>query len=138
MTRGRLLTLAAVLGALGAICLTVGIIMLPSIKSYVGGHYQSYARDKYTCTGSPSTVADDIARAQPPDARGTNAGMYYLRYSDAIVIVGPADGRPCTIRTESLNAGYNHGTYFFLGPGFSRGSPSGSSGGSSGGPGGVK
>jgi Domain of unknown function (DUF4247) len=138
MNRGKLLILAAALGVVGAICLTVGIIMLPSIKSYVGGHYRSYGHDRYTCTGSPSTVADDIAKAQSPNARAANAGTYYLRYSDAIVIVGPADGRSCTIRMESLSAGYNHGSYIFLGPGFRPGSPSGSSGGMSGGPGGVK
>lgn len=138
MTRDRLFILAAVLGVAGAICLTIGIIMLPDIKSYVGKHYPSYAQGKYTCTGSPGTVADDIARAQTPEARATNAGMYYLRYSNAIVIVGPADGHPCTVRTENLNAGYNHGSYIFLGPGFRPSSPSGSSGGSSGGPGGIK
>lgn len=138
MTRRTLLIAAGVLGGLGALCLTLGIILLPSITSYVGKHYQSYGHNKYTCSGSPASVADNIAKAQSPNARATNMGVYYLRYSDAIVTVGPADGHPCTVRVEDLNSGYNHGSYIFLGPGFSPGSPSHSSGGSSGGPGGVK
>ncbi|MUL65499.1 hypothetical protein BOO86_13555 [Mycobacterium sp. CBMA 234] len=138
MTRGKMLILAAVLGVGAVLCLVFGINMRHNVRTYVKDHYQSYGANQYTCTGSPSTVADNIARAQPPQARATDSGSYYLRYSDAIVIVGPASSHACTIRLESLSAGYNHGSYFFLGPGFSRGSPSGSSGGSSGGPGGVK
>lgn len=138
MTRGKMLILAAGLAVSGIVCLVIGIVMLPTIKSYVGGHYHGYASGKYTCSGDPSTVADDIADAQSPTARAENAGTYYLRYSDSIAIVGPADGHPCTIRLEDLSSGYSHGSYIFLGPGFSPGSPSGSSGGMSGGPGGVK
>jgi hypothetical protein len=138
VTRGRLLILAGVLAIAAVLCLIFGIAMRNSVRSYVKGHYQSYGTDQYLCTGSPSDVADDIAEAQTPEARANDNDIYYLRYSDAIVIVGPASDHPCTIRLESLSAGYNHGSYFFLGPGFSRGSPSGSSGGSSGGPGGVK
>ena len=81
---------------------------------------------------------DDLAEAHRPEARATDRGNYYLRYNDSIAIVGPGSGQACTVRLESLNSGYNHGSYFFLGPGFSPGSPSHSSGGSSGGPGGVK
>ncbi|MEQ0669918.1 DUF4247 domain-containing protein, partial [Mycobacterium tuberculosis] len=51
-----------------------------------------------------------------------------------IVTVGPDGTYPCIIRVENLSAGYNHGAYVFLGPGFTPGSPSGGSGGSPGGP----
>ncbi|MDR3656741.1 MAG: DUF4247 domain-containing protein [Mycobacterium sp.] len=138
MTRGKLLILAGVLAGAAVLCLIFGINLRNNVQSYVKSHYQSYGSNQYLCTGSPSTVADNIAQAQTPEARASDNGSYYLRYSDAIVTVGPASGHPCTIRLESLSAGYNHGSYVFLGPGFSRGSPSGTSGGSSGGPGGVK
>jgi hypothetical protein len=54
------------------------------------------------------------------------------------VIVGPDGNRPCSIRLEGLSAGYSHGAFLFLGPGFTPGSPSGGAGGSPGGPGGIK
>ncbi|MEZ0049201.1 hypothetical protein ABIA30_000191 [Mycobacterium sp. MAA66] len=146
MTRRRLLITAAALGLSGLACLIAGIILLPNIRSYVDHHYQRYAPGQYTCSGSPQNVADNIANAQSPSARGGAGGTYYLRYSDSIVTVGPHGGHPCTVRVEDLSAGYNHGSYIFLGPGFTPGSPSsssgghsgGGSGGGSGGPGGVK
>ena len=138
MTPKKLLLLAAILGVAGAICLTFGIITGQTYNSYIKHHYQSLGHNEFLCSGSPSTVADNIADAQTPQAQADDQGTYYLRYSDAIVIVGPSSGHPCTVRLESLNSGYSHGHYIFLGPGFSPGSPSHSSGGSSGGPGGVK
>lgn len=138
MTRGKMLILAGVLAVTSVICLAIGINLNRNVQSYVKDHYQSSGYNTYRCSGSPSAVADDITKAHRPYAKGIDRGSYYLRYSDAIVIVGPGSGSSCTIRVESLNSGYNHGSYVFLGPGFTPGSPSGGSGGSSGGPGGVK
>ena len=138
MTRGKMLILAGVLAVASVICLAIGISTARTVQSYVKDHYQNVGNNTYRCDGSPSDVADDLAEAHAPQARATDSGNYYLRYSDSIVIVGPGSGQSCAIRLESLNSGYNHGSYFFLGPGFSPGSPSHSSGGSSGGPGGVK
>lgn len=54
------------------------------------------------------------------------------------MIVGPDGNYPCSIRVEPLSAGYSHGAFVFLGPGFFPGSPSGGAGGTPGGPGGTK
>lgn len=143
MSRNRLFVIAGVLGVAGVACLIFGIILLQkNIASYVAGHYHEYARDvngtRYQCTGSPEQVADALADYAAPDARSDNGKTEYLRYSSNIVIVGPDGGYPCSIRVEPLSAGYSHGAFIFLGPGFSPGSPSGGAGGTPGGPGGIK
>jgi hypothetical protein len=130
------------LAVASAVCLYFGVTLLPNIGSYVTDNYQQYSSSgdttRYACTGSPSDVADDLAEAQDPDAQVTNGKSTYLRYDDRIVTVGPDGNRPCSIRVEGLGAGYNHGSYVFLGPGFFPGSPASSSGGSPGGPDGTK
>jgi hypothetical protein len=83
-------------------------------------------------------VANTLASYQAPEARASNGDNQYLRYSNNIVTVGPDGNYPCSIRVESLSAGYSHGAFIFLGPGFTPGSPSGGAGGSPGGPGGTK
>lgn len=143
MSRNRLFVLAGALGAAAVVCLVFGIILLQkNIASYVAGHYHEYARDvngtRYQCTGSPDQVADELADYAPPAARADDGKTEYLRYSNDIVIVGPDGDHPCSIRVEPLSAGYSHGSFIFLGPGFTPGSPSGGSGGSPGGPGGTK
>jgi hypothetical protein len=113
-----------------------------NIASYIAGHYQEYSRDangtRYACTGTPGQVADTLAGYRKPAARASSGGSQSLRYNSNIVVVGPDGNRPCSIRVEPLSAGYNHGSFIFLGPGFTPGSPSGGSGGSPGGPGGTK
>jgi hypothetical protein len=112
-----------------------------NIASYIAGHYHEYSRDangtRYACTGSPADVANTLAKYDNPAARGANGSVQYLRYNN-MVIVGRDGDHPCSIRVEPLSAGYNHGAYRFLGPGFTPGSPSGSSGGTPGGPHGAK
>lgn len=143
MSRNRLFVIAGVLGVAGVTCLIFGILLLQkNIASYVAGHYHEYARDvngtRYQCSGSPDQVADTLADYAEPDARADNGKTEYLRYSNNIVIVGPDGGHPCSIHVEPLSAGYSHGAFIFLGPGFSPGSPSGGAGGTPGGPGGTK
>jgi hypothetical protein len=143
VSRNRLFVIAGVLGAAGATCLLFGILLLQkNIASYVAGHYHEYARDvngtRYQCTGSPDQVADTLADYAEPNARADNGKTEYLRYSNNIVVVGPDGNYPCSIRVEPLSAGYSHGAFIFLGPGFSPGSPSGGAGGTPGGPGGTK
>ena len=143
MSRNRLFVLAGVLALAATASLVFGIVLLnKDIASYISGHYREYARDangtRYVCTGSPAQVADTLADWETPEARAANGPNQYLRYSNNIVIVGPDGNRPCSIRVEGLNAGYNHGAFLFLGPGFSPGSPSGGAGGTPGGPGGTK
>jgi hypothetical protein len=143
VSRNRLFVIAGVLGVAGVACLIFGIILLQkNIASYVAGHYHEYARDvngtRYQCSGSPDQVADTLADYAEPNARADNGKTEYLRYSNNIVIVGPDGNYPCSIRVESLSAGYSHGAFIFLGPGFSPGSPSGGAGGTPGGPGGTK
>ncbi|HEY3997031.1 MAG TPA: DUF4247 domain-containing protein [Mycobacterium sp.] len=143
MSRNRLFVIAGVL-AVGAVAsLVFGIVLLnKDIASYIASHYHEYSRDvngaRYVCSGTPEQVADTLADYQEPQARADNGNNEYLRYSNNIVIVGPDGKYPCSIRVESLSAGYNHGAFIFLGPGFSPGSPSGGAGGTPGGPGGVK
>lgn len=143
MSRNRLLWIAFGLAVAASAFLGVGLVLANrDVGAYIAEHYQEYAHDangkRYVCTGSPKQVADAIAHYKSPSARASNSGSEYLRYSNYIVIVGPDGGRPCSIRVESLNAGYSHGSYVFLGPGFTPGSPSGGSGGRPGGPGGTK
>lgn len=143
MSRRKLYLCAAGLAVAAAICLICSIVLLQkNIRSYVSSNYSEYSRDidgvNYSCTGSPARVARTLYDYQRPEALGLSGPTQYLRYSKDIVIVGPEGTRPCNIRVESLAAGYNHGTYIHLGPGFYPGSPAGGSGGSSGGPGGVK
>lgn len=143
MSRNRLFVIAGLLAAGSVVCLMIGIILLQkNIASYVAGHYREYAHDvngtRYQCAGSPRQTADTLAAYAKPEARADNGNSEYLRYSNNIVIVGPDGTYPCSVRVEPLSAGYSHGAFIFLGPGFTPGSPSGGSGGSPGGPGGTK
>jgi Domain of unknown function (DUF4247) len=143
MSRNGLFMLAIGLVASSIASLLFGIsLQHKDIRSYLAAHYQEYSRDaggtRYLCTGSPSQVADTLNGYQSPAARANNAGTQYLRYDDAIVSVGPDGAHPCSIRVEDLAAGYSHGAFIFLGPGFYPGSPARGSGGSTGGPGGTK
>lgn len=143
MSRKQLFWLGGGLAAASVVSLVIGIILLQKdIGGYIASNYREYTRDvnatRYLCTGSPDQVADALADYQEPEARADNDNTEYLRYSDNIVTVGPDGNHPCSIRVESLSAGYSHGSYVFLGPGFSPGSPSSGSGGSPGGPGGTK
>jgi hypothetical protein len=120
-----------------------GVALLhKDIRAYVADHYREYAHDasgtRYICDGSPTKVADTLAGYQSPAARASSAGTQFMRYNDAIVSVGPDGPHPCSIRVEDLSAGYSHGAFIFLGPGFFPGAPSGGTGGSPGGPGGTK
>jgi Domain of unknown function (DUF4247) len=143
MSRKRLFWIAGGLAVAAVASLILGMMLLQKdIGSYIASHYKEYSRDangtRYACTGSPEDVADDLADYQQPEARADNDKTQYLRYSNNIVTVGPDGNRPCSIRVESLSAGYSHGSFIFLGPGFSPGSPAGGAGGSAGGPGGTK
>jgi Domain of unknown function (DUF4247) len=143
MSRNRLFVMALLLAIASFGSLIGGVTLLhKDIRSYIASHYREYAHDadgtRYLCDGSPAKVANTLAGYQSPAARASNAGSQYLRYSDAIVSVGPDGPHPCSIRVEDLSAGYSHGAFIFLGPGFYPGAPSSGAGGSSGGPGGTK
>jgi len=143
MSRNGLFLLAIGLAITSMASLAFGISMQhKDIRSYIASHYHEYSRDaggtRYLCTGSPTQVADTLTGYQSPAARANNAGTQYLRYDDAIVSVGADGTQPCSIRVEDLAAGYSHGAFIFLGPGFYPGSPARGSGGSTGGPGGTK
>ncbi len=143
VSRNRLFLISGALAVAAVVCLVFGIILeQKDIGSYIASHYHEYSRDvngtRYQCTGSPDQVADTLADYQAPEARASNGDSEYLRYSNNIVIVGPDGNNPCSIRVEPLSAGYSHGAFVFLGPGFFPGSPSGGAGGTPGGPGGTK
>jgi Domain of unknown function (DUF4247) len=143
MTRNRLFVMALVLVIASFTSLAFGILMQhKDIRSYLAAHYREYSRDangtRYACDGSPAQVADSLAGYQSPAARASSAGTQYLRYDDAIVSVGQDGAHPCSVRVEDLAAGYSHGAFMFLGPGFYPGAPSSGAGGGSGGPGGTK
>jgi hypothetical protein len=143
VTRNRLFVMAVVLAIASFGSLIGGVILLhKDIRTYVADHYREYSHDaggtRYACAGSPTTVADTLGDYQSPAARASSAGTQFLRYNDAIISVGPDGPHPCSIRVEDLSAGYSHGAFIFLGPGFYPGAPSGGAGGSSGGPGGTK
>lgn len=143
MSRKRLFWIAGGLAVAAVVSLVFGTMLLQKdIGSYIAGHYREYSRDangtRYACGGSPEDVADELADYQQPEARADNDKNQYLRYSNNIVTVGPDGNHPCSIRVENLSAGYSHGAFIFLGPGFTPGSPAGGAGGSPGGPGGTK
>jgi uncharacterized protein DUF4247 len=143
MSRNRLFVIALVLAITSFTSLIFGITLQhKDIRAYIADHYQEYSHDangkRYVCDGSPTKVADTLAGYQGPAARASSAGTQFLRYDDAIVSVGPDGPHPCSIRVEDLAAGYSHGAFIFLGPGFYPGAPSSGTGGSSGGPGGTK
>jgi hypothetical protein len=143
MSRNRLFVTAGALAVAATVLLIFGItLQSKNIASYIASHYRQYSGDtnatRYVCTGSPKQVADTLANYRSPYARASSGDNQYLRYSNNIVFVGPDGNYPCSIRVESLNAGYNHGAFIFLGPGFTPGSPAGGAGGSPGGPGGSK
>ncbi len=143
MSRNRLFLIAAALAIAAGASLIFGIMLLrKDIDSYIASHYHEYSHDanatRYACTGSPAQVANTLAGYEEPEARGASGNNQYLRYSDNIMIVGPDGKYPCSIRVEDLSAGYSHGSFIFLGPGFTPGSPSGGAGGRPGGPGGIK
>ncbi|MDV3127128.1 DUF4247 domain-containing protein [Mycobacterium sp. 21AC1] len=140
MTRNQYFLLAGALAVGGVLFLLIGISQLANVRSYVAKNYTEYSSDargtRYVCNGPPSAVADKLVAEKAPDARATDRGIEYLRYDDYIVTVGADSPRPCSIKIEDLAAGYSGGSYIFLGPGFTPGSPAGGSGGSPGGPGG--
>jgi hypothetical protein len=143
VSRNRLFVIAGALAVAATACLVFGIILSQkNIASYIASHYHEYSHDangtRYECSGPPDDVADTLAEYQTPAARAANGDSEYLRYSNNIVTVGPDGNHPCSIRLEGLNAGYTHGAFIFLGPGFTPGSPSGGAGGTPGGPGGTK
>ena len=138
VTRGQLYFLAAALAGSSVLCLILAASMGRDVRSHVGEQYQAYGDNRYTCTGTPAQAANELAQYQEPEARASDRGSEYLRYEDDVAIVGPDGGRPCTVRMESLDEGYSHGAFIFLGPGFTPGSPAGGSGGSPGGPDGTK
>jgi Domain of unknown function (DUF4247) len=143
MSRNRLFVVAIALALTSFASLFFGITLQhKDIRSFIASHYREYSHDadgtRYLCEGSPDKVADTLAGYQSPAARASSAGSQYLRYDDAIVSVGPDGQHPCSVRVENLAAGYSHGAFIFLGPGFYPGSPSSGAGGSSGGPGGTK
>ena len=142
MSRNRLFVIALVLAITSFTSLIFGIsLQNKDIRAYIASHYREYSRDangtRYLCDGSPAKVANTLAGYQSPAARASSAGTQYLRYNDAIVSVGPDGPHPCSVRVEDLAAGYSHGAFIFLGPGFYPGSPSSGAGGTSGGPGGT-
>lgn len=143
MSRNQLYAVAGVLAGLGAILLISGMVVLhKNVRNHLSETYRHYATDvngdRYQCSGSPKSVADDISAYATPEARASDRGSEYLRYDDDIVTVGPDGQYSCSIRAEDVNARYGGGAFIFLGPGFTPGSPAGGSGGSSGGPGGAK
>lgn len=143
MSRNRLFWIAGGLAASALVCLVFGVVLLNrNIETYIADHYREYSHNvngkRYVCSGSPKQVADTLAHYKSPAARASSGANHYLRYNRVIVIVGPDGGYPCSIQVQPLTAGYNHGSFIFLGPGFTPGSPSGGSGGSPGGPGGSK
>jgi Domain of unknown function (DUF4247) len=143
VSRNRLFLLAGVLAVAAVGCLIFGVSLLnKDIASYVADHYHQNSSDanghRFACNGKPTDVADTLEDYQDPEARTSRSGTEYLRYEDYMVIVGPDGKYPCSIRVEDINAGYSHGSYIFLGPGFFPGSPAGGAGGSPGGPDGTK
>ena len=143
MTRNRLFVVAIALALTSITSLIFGITLQhKDIRSFIASHYREYSHDadgaRYLCEGSPAKVADTLAGYRSPAARASSAGTQYLRYDDAIVSVGADGEHPCSVRVEDLAAGYSHGAFIFLGPGFYPGAPSSGTGGSSGGPGGTK
>lgn len=76
----------------------------------------------YLAAAPVPAATSQIAGAVPPAAQASDAGSQYLRYDDDIVVVSPASGGS-TVRVEDLDGPYRDGSYAYLGPGFTPGSP---------------
>ncbi len=76
----------------------------------------------YLAAAPVAAATSQIAGAVPPAAQASDAGAEYLRYDDDIVVVSPASGGS-TVRVEDLEGSYRDGSYAYLGPGFTPGSP---------------
>jgi hypothetical protein len=76
----------------------------------------------YLAAAPVAAAASQISGAVPPAAQASDAGTEYLRYDDDIVVVSPASGGSA-VRVEDLEGPYRDGTYAYLGPGFTPGSP---------------
>ena len=73
MTRNTLFGFSALLGTLGVLLLISGIALQnKDVRNHVRETYRQYSADggngRYECSGSPKTVADDIADYHAPDA----------------------------------------------------------------------
>lgn len=76
----------------------------------------------YLAAAPVPAAAAQITGAVPPAARASDGGAEYLRYDDDIVVVSPASGGSA-VRVEDLDGAYRDGSYAYLGPGFTPGSP---------------
>jgi hypothetical protein len=76
----------------------------------------------YLAAAPVAAAAAQITGAVPPAARASDGDTEYLRYDEDIVVVGPAS-TGSTVRVEDLDGAYRDGTYAYLGPGFTPGSP---------------
>ncbi len=97
MSRNALFGVAAALGVLGAVLLVSGMVLLnKNVRDHVSENYRQYSADggdgRYECSGSPKSVADDIAAYDAPESRASDRGSEYLRYPDDIVIVDRTAG----------------------------------------------
>ncbi len=85
---------------------------------------QSSAGDTstYLAAAPVAATASQITGAVQPITRATDAGTEYLRYDDDIVVVSGSGGGS-EVRVEDLDGAYRDGSYAYLGPGFTPGSP---------------
>ena len=142
MSRNRLFLISGALAVAAIASLIFGITLLnKNIASYIAEPLSRVLPRRERNALRLQRIARGGGRharqlSSEPEARAANGNNEYLRYSNNIVIVGPEGNYPCSIRVEPLSAGYNHGAFIFLGPGFTPGSPAGGAGGTPGGPGG--
>lgn len=96
------------------------------VRSFIDDTFdeQSESGDSstYLAAAPVPAATSQIAGAVPPAAQASDAGSEYLRYDDDIVVVSPASGGSA-VRVEDLDGAYRDGSYAYLGPGFTPGSP---------------
>lgn len=113
-------------GAAALLALVAGCGAGSDVRGFVDDTFdeQSESGDTSTYLAAAPVVAaaGQIAGAVPPAAQADDAGSRYLRYDDDIVVVSPASGGSI-VRVEDLDGAYRDGTYAYLGPGFTPGSP---------------
>jgi hypothetical protein len=115
-------------GAAALLALLAGCGAGSDVRSFVDDTFdeQSESGDTstYLAAAPVAAAAGQIAGAVPPAAQADDAGSRYLRYDDDLVVVSPASGGSI-VRVEDLDGAYRAGTYAYLGPGFTPGSPAG-------------
>jgi Domain of unknown function (DUF4247) len=134
--RGNKLGYAAAIASVAFVVALVFSFRTGGVEKFISGKYTLVSRANtrsavYSSTKPASTVFKEIIKQWKPGSRHNDAQGWYLRYSDAIVVVTPATGGS-RIFVDEARTGYRRwythvggrfGTYSGPAEGFRGGGP---------------